>query len=125
MFVDTKDSRLFQTLLYDQQVKDVTAPGLHRYLTVYGPGKINLNTAPLVVLKAEFANVSDRDYAQKIIDRRREAPDASKTSGSSAMSGTTGTTSSGTGGGNPYGAVTELTDGSIDGLNPRSCSATA
>ncbi len=118
MFVDTKDSRLFQTLLYDQQVKDVTAPGLHRYLTVYGPGKINLNTAPLVVLKAEFANVSDRDYAQKIIDRRREAPDASKTSGSSAMSGTTGTTSSGTGGGNPYGAVTELTDGSIDGLNP-------
>ena len=118
LFVDTKDSRLFQTLLYDQQVKDVVAPGLHRYLTVYGPGKVNLNTAPLVVLKAHFSNVSDRDYAQKMIDRRREAPDTSKSGGSSAMSGTSSTTTAGSGGGNPYGAVTDLTDGSIDGLNP-------
>ncbi|MBL9089164.1 MAG: general secretion pathway protein GspK [Planctomycetia bacterium] len=117
LFVDTKDSRLFQTLLYDQQVKEVTAAGLHRYLTVYGPGKVNLNTAPLVVLKAHFSNVSDRDYAQKIIDRRRQSPESSST-GSSAMSGSPSTTTGGSSGGNPFSAVTELTDGSIDGLNP-------
>lgn len=117
LFVDTKDSRLFQTLLYDQQVKEVAAAGLHRYLTVYGPGKVNLNTAPLVVLKAYFSNVSDRDYAQKIIDRRRQSPESSST-GSSAMSGSSSTTTGGSSGGNPFAAVTELTDGSIDGLNP-------
>src|SRR5207245_3716233 len=77
-FVDTKDSRLMQTLLVDVKAKDKMAPGLFRYLTVYGAAtpKINLNTAPLVVLKAEFSNVSDRDFAQRIVDRRRQAPDA-------------------------------------------------
>jgi general secretion pathway protein K len=30
------------------------APGIGRYLTVYGDGKINVNTAPMPVLKALF-----------------------------------------------------------------------
>lgn len=117
LFVDTKDSRLFQTLLYDIQTKDRVAPGLHRYLTVYGTGKVNLNTAPLTVLKAMFTNVSDRDYAQKIIDRRRQSPDEATPSGSSAMAPSSSQPSSGSGG-NPFAAPTDLTDGSIDGLNP-------
>ena len=119
LFVDTQDSRLLQTLLYDVQTKDAVAPGLHRYLTVYGTGKVNLNTAPVVVLKAMFSNVSDRDYAQKIIDRRQQAPDAASSGGASAMSGSSSSSSNGSsGGGNPFTAPTELTDGSIDGLNP-------
>ena len=74
LFVDTKDNRLMSVLLNDMPVKGAVAPGLHRYVTVYGTKKINLNTAPLAVLKALFSVATDRDYAQGIIDRRRSAP---------------------------------------------------
>lgn len=113
LFVDTKDSRLMSTLLYDVQVKDAVAPGLHRYVTVYGTGKINLNTAPVAVLKAQFSNLQDRDFAQKIVDRRRQAPEeGSKTPSTPASGSSSGEESQG----NPYSDVNQLTDGSIDGL---------
>lgn len=113
LFVDTKDSRLMSMLLYDVQVKDAVAPGLHRYVTVYGTGKINLNTAPVAVLKAQFSNLQDRDFAQKIVDRRRQAPEeGSKTPSTPASGSSSGEESQG----NPYSDVNQLTDGSIDGL---------
>lgn len=113
LFVDTKDSRLMSMLLYDVQVKDAVAPGLHRYVTVYGTGKINLNTAPVAVLKAQFSNLQDRDFAQKIVDRRRQAPEeGSKTPSTPASGSSSGEASQG----NPYSDVNQLTDGSIDGL---------
>lgn len=113
LFVDTKDSRLMSVLLYDVQAKDKVAPGLHRYLTVYGTGKVNLNTAPVAVLKAQFSNLQDRDFAQKIVDRRRQAADETSkpSSGSSSSSSSTQDQT-----GNPYTDVNQLTDGSVDGL---------
>lgn len=72
-------------------------PGLFRYLTVFAeevadpPMRINLNTAPLVVLKA-LLDPNDEDLAEKIIEHRREgADDTSDTSGTSTS------TTSGTG----------------------------
>jgi len=70
-------------------------PGLFRYLTVFAeevadpPMRINVNTAPLVVIKA-LLDSNDEDLAEKIIEHRREgADDTSDTSGTST--GTTGT----------------------------------
>ena len=71
-------------------------PGLFRYLTVFAeevadpPMRINVNTAPLVVLKA-LLDPNDEELAQKIIDHRREGADDT-----SDTSGTSGGTSSGT-----------------------------
>lgn len=74
-------SKLFEKheLLVDKQEGDEIAPGLHRYLTVYGDGKVNLNTADKVVLEAMFNQ--DVEVAQRIIEKRdglepgEEAPD--------------------------------------------------
>jgi general secretion pathway protein K len=116
------DGKLIPSLLVDVKVKDGVAPGLHRYLTVYGSGKINVNTAPLVVLKAEFTNLQDREtYPQEIIDRRRSSADATPTTGpsrpgpstppASAAGSSTASTQ-----GNPFADVGALTDGSVQGL---------
>lgn len=67
-------------LLADQRDADDVAPGLARFLTVYGPGKVNLNTADLVVLKAFFP--SDETIAERIVERREgEEEDDGKDSG--------------------------------------------
>jgi general secretion pathway protein K len=55
-------------LLEDVRDGDDVAPGLQRYVTIYGEGKINLNTAPRVVLQAMFNK--DPDIADRIIERR-------------------------------------------------------
>ena len=110
--------KLIPKLLVDQKVGDKVAPGLQRYLTVYGTGKVNLNTAPLPVLQAEFPNLQDRSYAQGIIDRRRASPDAS-----APTTGTPGMTAPAPADpnaaptqGNPFADVGGLTDGSVQGL---------
>src|SRR5262249_28529555 len=76
-------------------------PGLARYLTVFAedvadpPMRINVNTAPLVVLKALF-DANNEDIAEKIVAYRREgAPDPASTTGTTGTSGTTGGTSGG------------------------------
>jgi type II secretory pathway component PulK len=57
--------------LVDVRTKDKkVAPGLHRYLTVFGSGKVNLNTASKLVLEAHFSEPRDREFAQGIINRR-------------------------------------------------------
>jgi type II secretory pathway component PulK len=60
-----------ERLLEDIREGDEVAPGLHRYLTVHGTGKINLNTADKVVLQAVFKN--DPDIAERILERRQGA----------------------------------------------------
>jgi len=55
-------------LLEDIREGDDVAPGLQRYITVYGTGKINLNTADKIVLQAIFK--TDPDIADRIIERR-------------------------------------------------------
>ena len=57
-----------ERLLEDIRDGDDVAPGLHRYITVYGTGKINLNTADKVVLRSIFK--TDPDIADRIIERR-------------------------------------------------------
>ncbi len=63
-------SDIFQKerLLEDIREGEEVAPGLHRFLTVYGTGKINLNTAPKPVLQGVFHQ--DPDLADRIIERR-------------------------------------------------------
>lgn len=60
-----------EDLLVDRREGDEVAPGLHRYLTIHGTGKLNLNTASRVVLKAFFPN--DPDIADRIIEHREGA----------------------------------------------------
>jgi hypothetical protein len=74
-------------------------PGLDRYITVFAETnpahspaalRINVNTAPVVLLKALFDGV-DEEFAEKIVEYRRSgADDGSDTSGTSGTSGTTG-----------------------------------
>ncbi len=115
-FVDSKDNHMMDVLMVDLKVKDQVAPGLHRYVTVYGSQRINVNTASIVVLKALFSQTGDQTYAQSIIDRRRGQAEAA--SSSSSMSGSSGSTSgtSETGAGNPFETVQALVDGSVNGL---------
>ncbi|MDA1196018.1 MAG: type II secretion system protein GspK [Planctomycetota bacterium] len=73
-------SELFQRerLLEDIRDGDEVAPGLHRFLTVYGTGRVSLNTAPKAVLRAFFPK--DPDLVDRIIERRQgqgeDAPEA-------------------------------------------------
>jgi type II secretory pathway component PulK len=91
VFVDPKR---MPDLLVDVRTRDRrVAPGLHRYLTAFGTTKVNLNTAPLLVLQAFFSDPRDRDYAQGIIDRRDGAAvDEAPAPSTSGMGGTTPTT---------------------------------
>ncbi len=81
-------------ILTDQRDADDVAPGLSRYLTVYGTGKVNLNTADLVVLRAFFP--TDETIAERIVSRRESEDEEEdpKTPGT----GGTGTGGSSTGG---------------------------
>ena len=117
-FVDTKDNHMMDVLMVDLKVKDQVAPGLHRFVTVYGAQRINVNSAPLVVLKALFSQSGDQSYAQAIIDRRRGQADTSSSSSVPAMSSSSGSSSGTTdaGAGNPFETVQGLVDGSVNGL---------
>lgn len=119
-FVDSKDNHMMDVLMVDLKVKDQVAPGLHRYVTVYGAQRINVNTASLLVLKALFSQTGDQSYAQAIIDRRRGQADTTGTGTGSSMAGSSGSGSGSstteTGGGNPFETVQGLVDGSVNGL---------
>lgn len=63
----------FNSLLYDKREGEHSAPGLHRYLTVYGSAKINLNTCDEALLRAYFPE--NPDVAERIIERRENPPE--------------------------------------------------
>jgi hypothetical protein len=74
-------------------------PGLDRYLTVFAetnlpdpPMRINLNTAPLVVVKALFDS-NEEDLADKLVEYRRQGANDEASTGST--SSTTGSTTGG------------------------------
>ncbi|MFM8980872.1 MAG: hypothetical protein ACKOSS_10500 [Planctomycetia bacterium] len=104
-------------LLSDQRDADDVAPGLARYLTVYGPGKVNLNTADLVVLRAFFP--SDETIAERIVERREgeEEDDgkdgASKDTGKDAGKDTSGEQAKQ---GNPFTDVNQVNQ--VEGVTP-------
>lgn len=105
LFVDPRFQK--DGLLIDRRDGDETAPGLHRYLTVYGTGQVNLNTAPKIVLEAFFP--LDPDVAQRIIDRRegnREEQEELATSEEEAAAAT----------GDPFTDVNQVSE--IDGVTP-------
>lgn len=73
MFLPEVGDHRFDFILYDQREGDNTAPGLHRFATIYGTGQVNLNTAPVEVLYAFFPE--NAEIAERIIERRDSAPD--------------------------------------------------
>jgi type II secretory pathway component PulK len=93
----------FAELLGDLREGDRVAPGLHRVLTVYGDGKVNLNTADPVVLAAFFP--SDPDIAKRIVERRDSEPEE----GAGDASGTDAERK-----GSPFGDVNQLME--VDGV---------
>jgi type II secretory pathway component PulK len=115
VFVDPKN---MPGLLVDKETKEEgkPAPGLWRYLTAFGDGKVNLNTASAVVLGAYFTDARDRDFAQAIVDRRNQPPSESGTGGTGAGMTTASTEENAAG--NPFTDVNQLTDGSVEGAEP-------
>ena len=59
------------SLLMDRSEGESSAYGLHRYVTLHGDGRINLNTAPTTVLQAMFPQ--NEEIADDIISRREGA----------------------------------------------------
>jgi len=55
--------------LYGKKIGNDFFPGLINFVTVYSSGKVNINTAPLYVLKALDERI-DQNLASKIIERR-------------------------------------------------------
>jgi type II secretory pathway component PulK len=100
------DPKRMPYLLRDVKVQKKVYPGLHRYLTCYGAGKVNLNTAPLLVLQAYFDQ--DRDAAKAIFDRRNSTPEET-TGSTSGMSSSTASPTGETTAGNPYTDVNQVT----------------
>jgi type II secretory pathway component PulK len=86
----------WRDLLVDQRQGEDVAPGLQRFLTIYGSGKVNLNTADVVVLKAFFP--SDPAIGDRIVERRAGTAEDPKTGTGGTGTGGTGTGGTGTGG---------------------------
>ncbi len=83
-------SDLFQKhhLLTDIREGENVAPGLQRYITVYGTGKVNLNTADKFVLQAIFN--ADPDIADRIIERRQGGGEDDATSDTDPLDSSSG-----------------------------------
>ena len=56
------------SLLVDRSEGESSAHGLHRYITLHGDGRVNVNTAPATVLYAMFPQ--NEEIAEDIISRR-------------------------------------------------------
>jgi hypothetical protein len=107
------DAKRMPGLLVDVRTKDrKVASGLHRYVTVFGTGKVNLNTAPKLVLEAFFPEQRDREFAQGIIDRRSGATEVEPAPGMASMTETEEETDEETG--NPFTDVNQITE--VEGL---------
>lgn len=105
-------------VLVDQRDAEDVAPGLARYLTVYGSGKLNLNTADLIVLRAYFP--SDETIAEKIISHRENEDDESEPSdpkpGEGRGTSTTGKDETKEQDGTPFTDVNQVNQ--LDGVTP-------
>jgi type II secretory pathway component PulK len=61
----------FSFLLADHKTEHGVSAGLHRYVTIYGDGKVNLNTADETLLRAYFPQ--NTELAERIIERRESS----------------------------------------------------
>jgi len=96
-------------MLVDVRTGDDVAPGLHRFLTVFGTGKVSLNTAERVVLEAFFP--VDPDIAQRIIERRGGSRDDQEEEEEQEQSGTEqGTGEEPSGGTEPFTDVMQVNE---------------
>jgi hypothetical protein len=89
-------------LLEDIREEGDVGLGLHRFVTIYGSGKVNLNTAEQVVLEAIFAK--DPAIAERIIERREGAAEDAEPDPATGESA-----------GNPFTDVNQVNE--IDGVN--------
>ncbi len=100
-------------LLEDVREGDDVGYGLWRFVTIYGSGRINLNTAEQVVLESLFPK--DVMVAERIIERRQASGEGTETeSPSSDDSGPDGP-SDDVGAGNPFTDVNQVNE--IEGVN--------
>jgi hypothetical protein len=100
----------FAALLADRREGDEVAPGLHRYLTVYGTGKVNLNTVEEPVLRAFFPQ--DPELADRIIERRENPPEEGEgDAGDDAADGAGDDAATG----NPYNDVLQINE--VEGVD--------
>jgi len=105
-------------------------PGLVEFLTVFGDGRVNANTAPIQVLRAMFKEEAaqqdvaeailkgrggflntdeDQEQRSELLDERRQADqEGTTTSSTSSTSSTTGTGSSSTTGGQDEEATSDV-----------------
>ena len=73
--LDTIDE-LFLLKGFDDEVfygKEKERGSLNSYLTIYGDGKVNINTASLTVLQALHSDI-DESLAQEIVEYRKDTP---------------------------------------------------
>ena len=97
----------FDHILYDKREGDRVAPGLHRFLTVYGSGKINLNTCDEAILRAYFPE--NPDVAERIIERRETPAEQEDDGGVAVVEDEQAP-------GNPYTDVMQVAQ--VDGVTP-------
>ncbi|MBF0199633.1 MAG: general secretion pathway protein GspK, partial [Planctomycetes bacterium] len=69
--VNPFEQEIKERKVYEDWEEDEFIPGFKDVLTVYGDGKININTAPLPVLEAIF---EEETIALAVIEARKEAP---------------------------------------------------
>lgn len=106
----------WRKILVDQRDAEDVAPGLSRFLTVYGSGKVNLNTADKIVLRAYFP--SDEGIADRIIERREgkaEDEDAPGSGGTGGSGGSRDDPDEDPDEGNPFTEVNQVNQ--IDGVD--------
>ncbi len=104
-FLPAVGDQRFSHLLNDQKDESGVAPGLRRFVTIYGDGKLNLNTVEEVVLQTYFPQ--NPELSERIIDRRETASEEDEPSFSSDdESDTTG---------NPYTSVEQINE--VEGVS--------
>jgi type II secretory pathway component PulK len=103
-FLEKVGDKRFPFIVGDQREDDNTGPGLHRFVTIYGDGRINLNTADEALLKALFHR--NPEIAERIIERRESPPEDGES-----------TTSSDDTAGNPFTEVAQIS--TVEGVTPQ------
>jgi type II secretory pathway component PulK len=118
-FLDPVRDHRADWILHDQRKGEEVSPGLHRYVTVYGTGRLNLNTADVRVLRAYFSK--NPDIADRIIERREGTAEDTETTGPGASrppSGRSGSEEEDTtgSGGNPFTEPNQVNE--VEGVTP-------
>lgn len=107
-FLEDVAGKPFSQVLYDQRKEDRVAPGLHRFVTIYGSGKLNLNTVKQQTLRTYFP--VNPELADRIIERRDNPPEDEE--GMTSYDDEEDSEDAG----NPYTDVMQITE--VEGVEP-------